>query len=102
MESLRESNRRAKLMTDNATCMVLAHDMERSLLFANPAVGEFTGYSASDLQRHGFTRSVHPDDRRRIVDHWERLFPEGAYLEEEYRLVAHNGRVRWVRRRGAR
>jgi PAS domain S-box-containing protein len=97
MESLRESNRRAKLMTENATCMVLAYDMERNLLFANPAVGKLTGYSASDLQRHGFTRWVHPDDRRRMVDHWERLFREGAYLEEEYRLVAQNGRVRWVK-----
>ena len=96
LKKLQESEQCVKLMADNATCMVLAYDMDRKLLFASPAVERLTGYSASDLQEEGFLGWVHPEDWRRMKSHREYLFRGGAYLGEEYRLVAKNGRVKWV------
>jgi PAS domain S-box-containing protein len=96
LRTLHESQQGLKLMADNATCMVLAYDMDRKLLFANPAVEALTGYAADELEWAGFTAWVHPEDRRRMLAHWERLFLGGASLEEEYRLAAKNGEVKWV------
>ena len=76
--------------------MVLAYDMERRLIFANPAVERLTGYSATELQRGKFICWVHPDDRSRMLGYWDKLFEGGAYCDEEYRLLTKDGQIKWA------
>lgn len=95
-QALEASESRARLMADNAAGIVLAYDMDRKLTFATPAVEKLTGYSAEDLRDEGLLAWVHTEDRRRMRAHWESLFRGGACLDEEYRLVTRNGRVKWM------
>ena len=53
--ALRRSEQKLRLMADNLKEMVLAYDMNRCLVFANPAVERLTGYS---LARTG-EREIH-------------------------------------------
>ena len=85
-----------RLMAKNLTEMVLAYDMDRRLTFANAAAETLTGYSIDELEQSQFINWVHPDDRERMFDYWERLFEGKAFHEEQYRMVTRDGRLKWV------
>jgi len=87
---------RFRLMAKNLTEMVLAYDMDRRLTFANAAAETLTGYSVSELERQQFICWIHPDDRERMLDHWNHLFQARLFFEEEYRLITKDGRMKWV------
>jgi PAS domain S-box-containing protein len=83
-------------MAQDVAEMVLAYDMERRLLFANPAVESLTGYTVEELKAAHFICWIHPEDRERMLDLWERLFGGKPYYEEEYRLITKDGRNKWA------
>jgi len=95
-QALRETEQRLRLMANNMKEMVLAYDMERNLIFANPAVETLTGYRTEELGNGGFVNWIHPDDQARMLPHWEKLFQGRAFVDEEYRLVTRNGRTKWA------
>jgi len=95
-EALRHSESRFRLMAKNITEMVLTYDMDRRLTFANAAAQTLTGYSLAELERNQFICWVHPDDRDRMLGHWDQLFEGRSILEEEYRLITKDGRMKWV------
>ena len=94
--ALRRSEQKLRLMADNLREMVLAYDMNRCLVFANPAVERLTGYSINELEKEKFIRWIHPDDRSRLLGHWDQLFEGGAYREEQYRLITKDGQMKWM------
>jgi PAS domain S-box-containing protein len=94
--TLRETEQKLRLMATNMKEMVLAYDMDRRLIFANPAVETLTGYRTAELEQAGFINWIHPDDRARMLGYWEGLFQGTAYENEEYRLVARDGRTKWA------
>ena len=95
-EALRHSEARFRLMAKSLTEMVLAYDMDRRLTFVNSAAQTLTGYSAADLEHAQFICWVHPEDRERMLNHWDQLFEGRSFHEEEYRLVTKDGRIKWV------
>jgi PAS domain S-box-containing protein len=95
-EALRRSEERLRLMATNATDAVFAYDMDRRLVFANPAVERLYGYPPDELDRRGFIAWGHPDDRDRIRSMWEDLFRGQAFSGEEYRIITRDGQERWV------
>jgi PAS domain S-box-containing protein len=87
---------RFRLMAKNLTEMVLTYDMDRRLTFANRAAQTLTGYTAAELEQAQFICWVHPEDRDRMLGHWEKLFEGESFLEEEYRLITKDGGLKWV------
>jgi PAS domain S-box-containing protein len=69
------------------------------LLYASPQMGTMLGYRVEDwLSEHGlFLRLVHEDDRERVRAEIERASENGSPLRSEYRLLARDGSVVWVR-----
>ena len=94
--ALRRSEQKLRLMADNLKEMVLAYDMDRCLVFANPAVERLTGYSMDELEKEKFICWIHPDDRSRMLGYWDQLFQGGAYREEQYRLITKDGQMKWM------
>jgi two-component system cell cycle sensor histidine kinase/response regulator CckA len=75
---------------------VLAFDMDRRLIFANPAVKTLTGYRVEDLEQGRFVPWIHPDDQVRVRGYWHKLFQGQGFEDEEYRLITRDGRTRWL------
>jgi hypothetical protein len=96
LPEMRHNETRFRLMTKNLTEMVLAYDMGRRLTFANAAAETLTGYSVEELEKRQFICWVHPEDRDRMLGHWDRLFEGKSFYEEEYRLVTKDERLKWV------
>jgi PAS domain S-box-containing protein len=95
-KALREADQRLVLLANNLKEMVLAFDMKRNLIYVNPAVETLTGYSLAEYTARGFIDWVYPEDRNRMLGHWDRLFEWGSFQDEEYRLVTKSGAVKWV------
>jgi PAS domain S-box-containing protein len=95
-QSLRKAEENLRLLTANLNETVLAYDMNRKLVYANPAVEKLTGYSVAELRREHFICWVHPEDRARMLGHWEDLFHGGAFTGEEYRMIKKDGQQRWA------
>ena len=85
-----------RLMAKNLTEMVLAYDMDRRLTFANAAAETLTGYSLAELENSHFICWIHPDDRHRMMEYWDRLFEGKSFYEEHYRMLTRDGRLKWV------
>jgi two-component system cell cycle sensor histidine kinase/response regulator CckA len=92
----RGMEQRLRLMANNLTEMVLAYDMNRKLIYANPAVQSLVGYSPAELETDGFIDWIHPDDRARMHAHWDELYRGRSFREEEYRLISKDGAVKWA------
>jgi PAS domain S-box-containing protein len=71
--------------------------------YIGPQVFEILGYSPEELmiERRHFPRMVHPDDRPRIRRSMARAAETGLW-EDEYRVFARDGRIRWLRSFGCR
>ena len=65
---------------------------------------EILGYSREEWLAAGpdhWIRSIHPDDRDRVLAASERSFQNRESLDQEYRLVARDGSIRWIHDRGS-
>ena len=85
-----------RLIAKNLTEMVLAYDMDRRLVFVNPAVETLTGYSMEEIEQANFICWVHPEDQSRMLALWDPLFQGKSFHEQEYRLVTKDGRMKWA------
>ena len=74
---------------------VIAYDMKLRLTFVNPALERLTGYPEEDLRDQEFLQYIHPDDRSALTAEWERLTQGGSLQDQEYRVMARDGRERW-------
>src|SRR4051794_38143509 len=83
-------------MATSLTEMVMVYDMDRKLIFVNPAVESLTGYSTRELEQANFICWIHPDDQGRMLALWDDLFLGKPYRDQEYRLVTKDGRHKWA------
>jgi PAS domain S-box-containing protein len=72
---------------DLSTCD-LSMDARARALFGIPAV--------EPLTRARWLEAIHPDDRERAREHWERAVNEHACYSAEYRVVWPDGSVHWL------
>jgi PAS domain S-box-containing protein len=88
---------RSQLQTVTATMRegVIAYDMERRLMFVNPAFERLTGYPDDELRDQEFLQYIHPEDRPAIIAEWDRLAQGRALRDQEYRVVTRTGQIRW-------
>jgi len=94
--ALRESEQKLRLVANSLNEVVMAFTMKRELVFSNPALERLTGYTADDVKNGNIGRWVHPDDRARVEDNWNKLFEGGGYRDLEYRIVTRSGQLKWV------
>ncbi len=67
-------------------------------LYTSPQIEELLGYTPEEwLQRRLWPERLHPEDRERILAADERFESGGEPFSEEYRLLARDGSVVWVR-----
>ncbi len=61
-----------------------------------PQWREFTAQSHPEMQGWGWLDALHPDDRDRTRDLWERSVKNRSFYNTEYRLRRHDGEYRWM------
>ena len=79
-----------------------ALDAASSNLFTSAQIEPLLGYTVEDWASDAtlFVRTLHPEDRDRVLTAHARTHATHEPLSVEYRLIAHDGRVVWVRDEG--
>jgi PAS domain S-box-containing protein len=74
------------------------HAIGGSWLYENPGVKEIMGYTPEECGQPGFWKKIlHPDDRERVLTEDRRVELTGDPWRMEYRSIAKDGRVVWLR-----
>ena len=100
-ERLREAEARYRSLIEQLPVAVYvdAVDDVSTALYLSPQYQQLTGYSPEErlAEPDLWTRMLHPDDRERVLELSSRSNETGEDFDCEYRLVAKDGSVVWVR-----
>jgi PAS domain S-box-containing protein len=95
-KELKDSERMLRLLAGNAEEVILAYDMNRRLIYVNPAIEKQTGYSMDEMRSRHFIKWVHRDDDAHMMELWEKLYQGEGYSGIEFRIVTKDGQIRWI------
>ncbi|MEJ7816766.1 MAG: PAS domain S-box protein, partial [Rubrobacter sp.] len=99
-EALREAEERYRTLVEQipAVSYIDRADGSDMPLYTSPQIEGMLGYTPKEwLAGRLWPRRLHPEDRERILAADERFEAEGERFDEEYRLLARDGSVVWVR-----
>jgi PAS domain S-box-containing protein len=91
----RLSERRYRAIVEWIPQMVWATDSHGSHFYYNRRWYEYTGLSEEESLGFGFVNALHPDDRERTLERWQRAWRHGESYEVEYRFRRHDGTYHW-------
>ena len=95
-EELRLSERRFRMVADSAPVMICSDDANGERDYCNLPWLQFTGRTFEQEMRHGWHEGIHPDDRARTIETFERVFRERQPLTFEFRLRKRDGHYAWI------
>lgn len=98
-EALRRSERRYRLMADNATDLITRHLPDGTCLYASPACRSILGRTPESLTGPGLFSLVHPDDEPRLRMSFLSLQEGGYETTTLYRIRRSNGSYLWFETR---
>jgi len=99
--SLRESEAFIQAIADASPDVLYVFDiLAQRNIYVNRQSSPVLGYSPEEIQAVGdqfLSALIYPDDRNKALKHFERLqrAQPGMILENEYRIVAKDGSLRW-------
>src|SRR5215211_7039607 len=100
-EALREAEERYRQLVEKLPLAIYVDRLDElsSNIYTSPHVERMFGYTAEQWQTEAdlFVRVLHPADRERVLEDHERTRTTGQPLRTEYRLIAADGRVIWIR-----
>ena len=95
-EKVREREEELRQMLDLTPQMVAVFGARRERLCANRILLDYLGLSNEEwLQRSNRSVDIHPDDRERVDDGFDRALSTGSAFETEMRLRKDDGSYRW-------
>src|SRR5262245_2676952 len=97
----RDGDAKYRALAENAPIVTLLTTTgdRSSLAYASPQIEAMLGYSPAELRAEPdlLSRLVHPNDRERVLAIRESTETNGVPVRDEYRLVARDGRIVWIR-----
>ncbi|MBI4964285.1 MAG: PAS domain S-box protein [Desulfomonile tiedjei] len=94
--ALRESERKYRLLVDNAHEGIFV-TQDGMLRFVNPRVVEGMEYSEEELLQKPFVEVVYPDDREEVVHyHLRRMSGDEVPWRRSFRVITGTGKVKWI------
>ena len=100
---LAESEEKYRLLTENSLTGIYIASPEGTILYLNKRLEEISGYSADELLGTNIFRTVHPDDRERIVEmSGHRIKGDAVPGYFICRALRRDGSVGWVEIRSNR
>ena len=94
--ALKQSEDRYATLAQLAPVGIFRTDQEGNSIFANDRYCQLTGLPLSENLGRGWFRSLHPDDRVRVVGEWQATVEKQSPFTSEYRFSTPHGKVSWV------
>jgi chemotaxis family two-component system sensor kinase Cph1 len=96
--TLRESEHRYQTVADFTSDWEYWISPEDTFIYMSPSCRDICGHSAEDFRSDPqlMRRIIHPDDRSLYDDHLHHLNAEGVPRPIDFRIIAKDGRTRWI------
>jgi PAS domain S-box-containing protein len=94
--SLRESEKRFRVMADTTPSLVWMCDKEGKVTFLNDRRINFTGRDMASSLADAWTADIHPDNLQDVLATNERALQQHEGFSSEYRLRRRDGVYRWI------
>lgn len=99
---LKECQKRYRLMVDHANVGIVVIQGGK-VLFANPRLISYSGYSLEELTSLNFDQLIYPEDRKDLVRRYQKLLNREVIPEDhEFRIIDGHGKIKWVGSRSVR
>ncbi|MBS0015704.1 MAG: PAS domain S-box protein [Arthrospira sp. SH-MAG29] len=95
-DALRDSEARYATLTDISPVGIFRTDAEGQSVYINERGCDLVGCSAIEIFGYGWTKMVHPDDRDRVINEWEKSVNSHLTFQLEYRFCHVDETVVWV------
>jgi len=95
-QKIRESEGKFLVMANSAPVIMWASGLDKSCTFCNKAWVDFTGRQLDEQVGYGWAECIHPEDRARCIKTVSEAFDARQPFTQEYRVLRHDGRYRWV------
>ncbi|TVU53772.1 MAG: PAS domain S-box protein [Arthrospira sp. PLM2.Bin9] len=95
-DALRDSEARYATLTDISPVGIFRTDAEGQSVYINERGCDLVGCSAMEMFGYGWTKMVHPDDRDRVINEWEKSVNSHQTFQLEYRFCHVDETVVWV------
>ena len=100
-QALQKSESRYRSLVRVVSQILWTTDAQGQVIEDIPAWREFTGKTLQEISGHGWLECLHPDDRERTADVWDRAVNTRSFYSTEYRLRRRDGEYRWMKVHGA-
>jgi PAS domain S-box-containing protein len=101
---IRETEHRYRTLVEQIPAVTyvqepIESDNPKAITYMSPQYEAMLGYPADAeiVDEEHWLRTVHPDDRERVLEEERRTDETGEHYKVEYRLIARDGHVVWVR-----
>lgn len=100
-EALRRAEIKYQSLVEQITAVVFLDEAteEQKTIYMSPRMEELTGYTAEEwcANPDRWIKSIHPEDRERIIEQDRESNQSGSRFLEEYRLIRRDGRTVWIK-----
>ncbi len=94
---LRDSELRFQTLADNSPTGIFHSDAAGRTVYVNRAWCEIAGMTPEQAAGDGWQEAIHPEDRQRKIDDWNRALASGEPVRGgEYRMRLPDGTEKWV------
>ena len=95
---LRASAERFEALAHLTPVGIFRTDISGNTIFVNDRACAITGLTRAETMALGWGRAIHPDDRVKTIELWQRYVASGGAVAcaPEFRLVKPDGSVTWV------
>jgi PAS domain S-box-containing protein len=90
----READRRFRAVTAALPGFVFVADTDGKIVDTNERFRSYTGMTGEDLSGEGWLNALHPDDRERARELWNRFIGSGEPYTTQHRFRRHDGEDR--------
>ena len=95
-DALRTSEAKFRTLASYAPVGIFQSDATGRTTFVNPCWVELAGREAAEVQGQGWLQCIHPDDRERVLRHWETNRVSAGASDDEFRFLRPDGQVLWL------
>ncbi|MEY4751994.1 MAG: hypothetical protein RIQ60_4208 [Pseudomonadota bacterium] len=93
--AIRASESRYRQVVDSLPQLVWTTTPQGECDFLSRQWVDYTGLPEAAQLTYGWVQQLHPDDRARTVEHWQRTAAIGNPFDIEFRIRRHDGVYRW-------
>ncbi len=95
-EAVERERLRLETLLDSSPVGIFVTDFEGRCIYANQKAGEITGLTQDQMLDHGWTSTLHPEDKDLVMESWANSVKKNIPFREEYRFKQPSGEIRWV------